>query len=832
VKQVQMTTTLTNTADATSQVTVRFGEASSGAAMTVGSFNTNDLPSSDIVLAMANCGTVFAEVPRSRKARGLTGFLLKGRLEIYRGQVVAIVGRSGSGKSTLLNLLGGLRKPDRKWVRAESELSFHRHDGSSVNLLAEDQNYRPGDVGFVFQKPHLMETNTVAHNIRLGVPIRGHSVNDAELKKIGARFGLQAESDSGHEQGVAGVWAFGQKRASELSGGQAQRVSIARAHFSDPEILICDEPTSNLDDTIANEVMTTLVRQAKEKNQTILFVTHNLKTVVSYAERIIVVNNGLISHDIPASDLSADVTLSSEGLKPAGQEERADRLRSLMMEEQPPDFVLQGGKYKKPRRHFLPGSKVTGGSFKSGASGFWLSTLYVMTSAFQDTFDTSGRRSVGARSNAGSMSSAYSPIVLIGRFLNALRGYRKYAFLFPLVALMIVLYFSILAQGAMQQYMREAPLKPMNSHVTIKYRTDFTGGARAHVLDIGTIKRLQSEFEALTSNVLPAASMAAPQVYSRRDELNAGYSFGDCGSTDQSSQGDVRVFDPAEPLYRELPVRTLNGEGAEIAYGGLASSGRAGAVISRRVWESRDPGSTPNTICLDIFLEQSTPIAGVAGDIVGGGEYTFDIAITEKEFRRRYADARRNEGSAIGSEKLPPSTAAAVYFDPNHASTVLDHLSNKESFLFSKTEFEKMQGYITMVSGIFYATKLSTWFVVGMLAAFLLFIFGLFVQTVEKNLLIMRSYRYRTYHVFLFLLTEAVILTVKAVAVSGLIILLASHYGHETLAARMSIDQALLVFDWQIFLKSALTVSVVLLVIILTTTIVWRIRNRVIADRL
>lgn len=793
---------------------------------------SNDAVHPDIVLLMANCGTVFEEVPRLRKAGGLTGFLLKGRLEIYRGQIVAIVGKSGSGKSTLLNLLGGLRKPDKKWVRTESELSFCRSDGSRLNLLASDQNFRPGDVGFVFQKPHLMETNTVAHNIRLGIPIRGHVVSDAELKKIGTRFGLQAESDCSHHHGGGGVWAFGRKRASELSGGQAQRVSIARAHFSNPEILICDEPTSSLDDTIADEVMTTLVQQAKERNQTVLFVTHNLKTVATYAERVIVVNNGLISHDIATSELSSAEPLSSENIDAVAPEKRTDKLRRLIMEEQPREFELQGGRYKKPRRSFLSALKAPEGGYESRGLAFLLSSAYVITSAFQDTFDTSGRRSLGNRSNAASINSVYSPLALISRIINAIRGYRKYAFLFPLVALMIVLYFSMLAQGAMQQYMREAPLRPMNSHVTIKYRTDFTGGARAHVLDIPTIKRLQSEFAGLTSNVLPAGSITSPQVYSRRDELNAGYSFGECGSMDQSSQGDVRVFDPAEPLYRELPVRALNGESSAITYGELASSGETGAVISRRVWESRDPGSTPEMICLDIFLEQSTPIAGVADDIVGGGEYTFDIAITEKEFRRRYAEARRNEGGAIGSEKLPPSTAASVYFDPNHASTVLNHLSNKESFLFSKTEFEKMQGYITMVSGIFYATKMSTWLVSGMLAAFLLFIFGLFVQTVEKNLLIMRSYRYRTYHVFLFLLTEAVILTAKAIVVSGAIILLISHFGHEALAARMSIDPALVVFDWVIFLKAVVSVSAVLLVIILTTTIVWRIRNRVIADRL
>lgn len=800
--------------------------------MTEGATQPSAMPLSDIVLAMANCGTVFDEVPRSRKAKGLTGFLLKGRLEIYRGQIVAIVGKSGSGKSTLLNLLGGLRKPDRKWVRAESELSFHRNDGSNVNLISEEQNYKPGDVGFVFQKPHLMETNTVAHNIRLGVSIKGHSVDDAELKKIGTRFGLQANSDSDKEAEDAGFWAFGQKRASELSGGQAQRVSIARAHFSDPEVLICDEPTSNLDDVIADEVMTTLVREAKEKNQTILFVTHNLKTVVSYAERIIVVNNGLISHDISASDLSADVSSLNVVSNALTREERADRLRSLMMEEVAPDFELQGGRYKKSRTSLVPLQKKAHRTFKSEAFAFWLSTLYVIISAFQDTFDTSSKRSVGNRSNFASGVGQYNPLALLGHLLNVLQGYRKYAFLFPLMALMIVLYFSILAQGAMQKYMREAPLKPMNSHVTIKYRTDFTSGARSHVLDVLTIKRLQSELKGLTTAVLAAGSIVSPQVYSRRDELNAGYSFGECGSTTGTSQGDVRVFDPSEPLYRELPVRMLKGNEAVVTYGELAASGKAGAILSRRVWETRDPSATPDNICLDIFLQQSIPILGVAEDIVGGGEYTFDIAITEKEFRQRYTEARRNSGGAIGSEKLPPSTAAAVYFDPNHASTVLEHLSNKESFLFSKTEFEKMQGYITIVSGIFYATKLSTWLVSGMLAAFLLFIFGLFVETVEKNLLIMRSYRYRTYHVFLFLLTEAVLLTAKAVVVSGAIILLISHFGHEALAARMSVDPGLLAFNWASFLKSAATVTVILFVIILTTTIIWRVRNRVIADRL
>ena len=794
--------------------------------------HNNEPPSPDVILAMANCGTVFAEVPRSKKSRGLTGFLMKGQLEIYRGQVVAIVGKSGSGKSTLLNLLGGLRKPDSKWVRSDSELTFHRRDGSNVNLLAEHQNYKPGDVGFVFQKPHLMETNTVSHNIRLGVPLRGHRVSDTELKRIGTKFGLRADTDSESSPATERIWAFGQKRASELSGGQAQRVSIARAHFSEPEILICDEPTSSLDDTIADEVMTTLVRQAKEKHQTILFVTHNLKTVVSYAERIIVVNNGLIGYDMPTTDLFAPGSQAPERMDTVAVEQSAGKLRNLIMEEQPPSFELQGGKFKKPRRHILQNNKADLSSLMFGYRSFLLSTIYVMTSAFQDTFDTSGHRSLGAQKNGAGTTAVYNPLSLIVQVFDALRGYRKYAFLFPLVALMIVLYFSILAQGAMQQYMREAPLKPMNSHVTIKYRTEFDGGARAHVLDAATIKRLQAELEALTSDIPAAGTISKPQVYARRDELNAGFILGECGSTDQSRQGDVRVFDPSEPLYRALAVEAPNGSSPAVSYGDLMGQGQGGAVVSRKVWKGRDLATNSDRICLDLLTEQPTRIAGIADDIVGGGEYTFDIAITEKDFRRRYVEARRNDGSAIGSEKLPPATAAAVYFDPNHASAVLNHLANKENFLFSKTEFEKMQGYIAMVSGIFYATKLSTWFVGGMLAAFLLFIFGLFVQTVEKNLLIMRSYRYRTYHVFLFLLTEAVILTIKAIFISSVIILLVSYFGHEALAARMSIDPALLVFDWQIFFKSALTVSVVLLVIILTTTTVWRIRNRVIADRL
>jgi putative ABC transport system ATP-binding protein len=190
------------------------------------------------------------------------------------GEIVAVVGRSGSGKSTLLHLAGGLDRP------TSGEIFFR---GRPLGELSEDERarYRGAAVGFVFQFFNLVPTLTALENVELplvwaGVPPRARRRRAAELLE---RVGLAARADH---------------RPGQLSGGEQQRVAVARALAHDPPLLLADEPTGNLDSRTAAELMD-LLRSLESK--TILFVTHDAALAGSYARRILELRDGRLVRD-------------------------------------------------------------------------------------------------------------------------------------------------------------------------------------------------------------------------------------------------------------------------------------------------------------------------------------------------------------------------------------------------------------------------------------------------------------------------------------------------------------------------------------------------------
>ncbi len=176
-------------------------------------------------------------------------------LRIARGESVAILGPSGSGKSTLLHLLGGLDRPTSGRIAVDG-----------VELSALDRaglaRYRNRKVGFVFQAFHLQDHLSAVENVSLPLKIRG--VPKPERSRVAmahlAEVGL---SDRGGH------------RPTELSGGQCQRVCIARALAGDPAILLADEPTGNLDTRTGHEIMEIFLRLNRDKGLTLILVTHN-----------------------------------------------------------------------------------------------------------------------------------------------------------------------------------------------------------------------------------------------------------------------------------------------------------------------------------------------------------------------------------------------------------------------------------------------------------------------------------------------------------------------------------------------------------------------------
>jgi putative ABC transport system ATP-binding protein len=201
-------------------------------------------------------------------------------LEIARGEFVAVMGSSGSGKSTLMNLLGCLDRPTT---------GRYLLDGFDVSGLDRDRlaDVRNRKIGFVFQNFNLLPRTSALENVELPLLYGEHRLTNAQLREKAGKV-LAAVGLTGREN----------HHPSQLSGGQQQRVAIARALVNDPEIVLADEPTGNLDSRTSIEIMD-ILQKLNDRGITVVMVTHEAD-ISSYARRNIVMRDGLVQTDQPA----------------------------------------------------------------------------------------------------------------------------------------------------------------------------------------------------------------------------------------------------------------------------------------------------------------------------------------------------------------------------------------------------------------------------------------------------------------------------------------------------------------------------------------------------
>ena len=201
-------------------------------------------------------------------------------LNINQGEFVVILGPSGAGKSTLLNLLGGMDKTTSGEIRVGESIISKYND-------KELTRYRATDVGFIFQFYNIMPTLTVLENVNL---IKDVTKTDKDAKEVLKSVGLSKHFN---------------KFPSELSGGEQQRVSIARAVMKNPKVLLCDEPTGALDSATGAEVLKVLKNQC-DFDTTVIIVTHN-SLIAEVADRIIRIKNGKVeSNELNKTPKSID----------------------------------------------------------------------------------------------------------------------------------------------------------------------------------------------------------------------------------------------------------------------------------------------------------------------------------------------------------------------------------------------------------------------------------------------------------------------------------------------------------------------------------------------
>jgi putative ABC transport system ATP-binding protein len=210
-----------------------------------------------------------------RPGEGVLKVLKEIDFKVEKGEFVAIVGPSGSGKSTLMNILGLLDTPDS----GDYELLGSEVSGLSARELARTRN---STIGFVFQQFHLLPRTTAAENVELPLVYSDSNKSGGGTRKkaIDALCRVGLEDRLTHYPG-------------ELSGGQQQRVAIARALVNDPDVILADEPTGNLDQESGSQVME-LFRDLNNSGSTILFITHDPK-LAGQASRVVRIDDGRLS---------------------------------------------------------------------------------------------------------------------------------------------------------------------------------------------------------------------------------------------------------------------------------------------------------------------------------------------------------------------------------------------------------------------------------------------------------------------------------------------------------------------------------------------------------
>ena len=212
---------------------------------------------------------------------GITGALSGVTLAIEKGEFVAVMGPSGSGKSTLLNLVAGLDRPTSGTIQV-GDVDLGQLGEAGLARFRRDQ------VGFVFQFFYLLPNLTALENVLIPAQLKGMTANSQALELM-------------HTLGIADV---ADRYPARLSGGQQQRVAIARALVNQPQVLLADEPTGNLDEHTGQEVLGLFQQLNRDLEQTIILVTHD-SNVAACAPRRVFVRDGRIASDVtqaPPSD--------------------------------------------------------------------------------------------------------------------------------------------------------------------------------------------------------------------------------------------------------------------------------------------------------------------------------------------------------------------------------------------------------------------------------------------------------------------------------------------------------------------------------------------------
>lgn len=806
------------------------------------------------IVRCRNVGILYRQVNPERDAPPIFTGTFVTDLAIPSGSLTAIVGPSGSGKSTLLSLISALKKPNYAGAEDGAELSLNLADSRRVDLLREEQP-EPGDLGYVFQEAHLMKPLSAYMNFQAGGLVADKDVGYKTFRLFAQEAGFKGRDPAA---------ALARTQISALSGGQAQRIAVGRALAADPELLVCDEPTSSLDSETGRAILTLIRSWAIEHGRTAIWVTHNIEQACEFADGFLVTTSGRVfadgnlpfrfdSDDLAARRAMLDAKLISfETTEPLCE---AAIVPLAPMSNREPTFVvrLRHGLWSMRRRiqrcfsaanHAPDRSKAR---TQHASAALW---TFLARCVFADMFR-------GRGTAADMPSHQTTPVVrsdnerryAIRQFAAGLVGhvasFNNWGMTIILWIGMIALYAALVSLSAVDRYFDRRLSEPDVSHFIV---AGSGRGQDGH--DLFSATRLYDLQKQLVRDYAPATlvGLRPPQVFGRRSNLIAQFGRAKDGSClplsgDTELYAETLVASSEEPLYRDVFRGSASPQVA-------AQSGSPAAVVTEQFAKRlapEDEAPTPEGFCYYDLGKTYVKIGRVVAALPGSGRNIYHVAFEDQTFLRLYrANPPTSAFDDRGRQRDPNYQTAAVYFDPSYAERLIcEFLARTEQKATECAGVAKRASYVTNSDVL---TQLSSLLGTAnatraiILAVILLFFVMIVISTVfalnafvlenEKFLSILKAFRYRLLHILAIGWLQSGILLVFTLVILSAFLLFLDVTVVPRFAARFDIPVSWIELNPTMLLVSLVLIAALAASVIFVVLYLWWHRNRYVGEKL
>ena len=695
-------------------------------------------------------------------------------LKIPKGSITAIVGPSGSGKSTLLSILSGLRSPNK--FEKGHHLSFK--DGSNfVEITLQNKNLA-GKIGYVFQEAFLIKSVTVDENLKIAQNLASNNHSKLNVDQLARRLKVDHLKN---------------KKAASLSGGQAQRVAFIRALAANPEVLICDEPTSSLDDASGKLLLEVIKDWSNRFNRSVLWVTHNTQQAAEFADFLIKVDSGRVITG-PNSE-PFDIRVGDIAAKKAFIENDAP-----IIESEPDELVGIDPPIQSEANNSLDKALIL-----KKESNF-LIKIVLMDIYF----------------------SAEKTYEYVGIF-NLLRKNILIPFRFSTTWVMclgiIVFLFLVSAWSTGQKYFETELNRPELSHFTFETYSSYPLSYK-HKSELQRSLRRRSPGES-QKKIFMRREYGLQEVILTSDS--------NCltkNSDKKAIKGRVPmvIFDSAEPLFAKLNASSLDKETQHIIY--------SRALFSYlENLDDREEGSFSGA-CLNVGGKFSYfQAVQIPGKIPGGGDRDFVMALPEKLFRDTLRANNKSESAAFTFSN------GAAYFSSENREKILcsfgvgsscdvQPLINPKHLKLNTEILEQIEQYSLQAQIL----KIVLVSLIGIFSIIMAISTSLAVTNVvknhEKSFAILRAFGAQNITIIGFLSYHIVILFLNSVGLSSALFALSFYGVNYFMGSGLEVIEAYLEYGLAHFLISLSAVFCLMLSVAMLVVAAWLNGNKTLADKL